>query len=280
MVEACGRLATRLRGLFATCLPGRAGREEWLDYHHYKDIPTLINNRQNNRRRGRGGGPRPNGVNPGNDRGNRIDNRARGNANQLYEKYKTLARDAQMQGDRVMSEYYYQFADHYFRVLSESRSRFEDQRRYRDDFAERDDQEDYGDENYVADAVNGAPPARHYHADDGNGTAGEQAEARPTQGREEMQSERAQEANGHADAEDAERSARRGRGRRSRAPENPQENPQYAMPVGQEQEERIDIDRLPPAFALPEPEAADGPVVEKPKRRGRPPRAASQIAEV
>jgi hypothetical protein len=59
----------------------------------------------------------------------------------LLEKYKTLARDAQMQGDRVNTEYYLQFADHYFRVLSESRSRFEEQQQrrpngdYRDDFS-------------------------------------------------------------------------------------------------------------------------------------------------
>ena len=87
----------------------------------------MINNRQAGRRRGRGG-QRQQGGNPnGQGNGNRIDNRARGNANQLYEKYKTLARDAQMQGDRVNTEYYLQFADHYFRVLSESRSRFEDQ---------------------------------------------------------------------------------------------------------------------------------------------------------
>ena len=60
------------------------------------------------------------------DSGNRIDNRARGNAAQLLEKYKTLARDAQMQGDRVNVEYYLQFADHYFRVLAETRARFEE----------------------------------------------------------------------------------------------------------------------------------------------------------
>jgi len=115
-----------------------------------EDIENLINNRQNGRRRGRGGSqgsPRPNGGGSGGqDRGNRIDNRARGNAAQLHEKYKALARDAQMQGDRVNTEYYLQFADHYFRVLAESRSRFEDQqpRPRRDDFTQSDD--DYGDE--------------------------------------------------------------------------------------------------------------------------------------
>ena len=67
--------------------------------------------------------------------GNRQDNRQRGNAAQLLEKYKSMARDAQLAGDRVQTEYYLQFADHYFRVLSENRSRFEEQnpRRSRDE---------------------------------------------------------------------------------------------------------------------------------------------------
>lgn len=65
--------------------------------------------------------------------GNRQDNRQRGNAAQLLEKYKGLARDAQLSGDRVQAEYFLQFADHYFRVLNENRPRFEDQRRGRDD---------------------------------------------------------------------------------------------------------------------------------------------------
>jgi hypothetical protein len=101
----------------------------------------LINNRQNGRRRGRGGGPRtPNSA----PQGNRQDNRSRGNASQLHEKYKALARDAQLAGDRVQAEYYLQFADHYFRVLNESRARFEEQRRQRGDYQsdEDEDQED------------------------------------------------------------------------------------------------------------------------------------------
>lgn len=98
----------------------------------------MINNRQanNGRRRGRGGQRQQGGGNP--NSGNRIDNRARGNAAQLLEKYKNLARDAQMAGDRVNTEYYLQFADHYFRVLAETRSRFEEQnpqqRRQREEF--------------------------------------------------------------------------------------------------------------------------------------------------
>ena len=56
--------------------------------------------------------------------GNRQDNRQRGNAAQLLEKYKNMARDAQLAGDRVQSEYYLQFADHYYRMLGESRARY------------------------------------------------------------------------------------------------------------------------------------------------------------
>jgi hypothetical protein len=102
----------------------------------------LINNRQGGRRRGRGGGGggRPPGANP--NPGNRQDNRQRGNAAQLLEKYKGLARDAQMGGDRVQTEYYLQYADHYFRVLNESRARFEEQRRTRDDYQDEDEDQE------------------------------------------------------------------------------------------------------------------------------------------
>jgi hypothetical protein len=78
----------------------------------------------------------------GGQSGNRQDNRQRGNAAQLLEKYKNMARDAQLAGDRVQTEYYLQFADHYFRVLSENRARFEDQRRGRDDDVDDEDGEE------------------------------------------------------------------------------------------------------------------------------------------
>ncbi len=77
------------------------------------------NNRNTNRRRGRGNRNQSGGGN----QSNRIDSRARGNAPQMLEKYKKLAQDAQHNGDRVQAEYYLQFADHYFRVLADSRTR-------------------------------------------------------------------------------------------------------------------------------------------------------------
>jgi hypothetical protein len=84
----------------------------------------------------------------GNSGGNRQDNRQRGNAAQLLEKYKSMARDAQLAGDRVQTEYYLQFADHYFRVLGDSRPRLDEQKRQRGD----DDGDDDGDDRMEAEA--------------------------------------------------------------------------------------------------------------------------------
>ncbi len=45
--------------------------------------------------------------------------RNRGNVTQQYNKYLKLAKEAFRSGDRVQSEYYYQFTDHYFRLMVE-----------------------------------------------------------------------------------------------------------------------------------------------------------------
>ncbi|WP_120221915.1 DUF4167 domain-containing protein [Sphingopyxis sp. FD7] len=89
-----------------------------------------MNNRQSGRRRGRNNNNNNNrsqsGGRGGVDQANRIDSRARGNGAQMIEKYRNLARDAQLAGDRVLTEYYLQFADHYFRVVSDFRARQEE----------------------------------------------------------------------------------------------------------------------------------------------------------
>jgi hypothetical protein len=48
------------------------------------------------------------------------EGRVRGNAHQVYEKYISLARDATSSGDRILAESYYQFAEHYFRIVNDS----------------------------------------------------------------------------------------------------------------------------------------------------------------
>lgn len=114
-----------------------------------RELKPLNNNRgNNNRRRGRGNRQ---GGGGGGQQLNRIDSRARGNAPQLLEKYRKLAQDAHMNGDRVQAEYYLQFADHYFRVIADQRQRQEEQRRPRDERwqegadGEREETDDAGD---------------------------------------------------------------------------------------------------------------------------------------
>ncbi|HET8613805.1 MAG TPA: DUF4167 domain-containing protein [Sphingomonas sp.] len=190
----------------------------------------MINNRQNGRRRGRGGSQvrGPGGA----DRGNRIDNRARGNAAQLHEKYKNLARDAQTQGDRVMTEYYLQFADHYFRVLSESRARFEEQNQQRRHRSDADDYDDGQDEGEGAEREEQAGEQRRL-------------EREPRRDRE-VEAEAAEAEN--RDEGEEQESRRPRRGRRGRPPRT----------EAADEGERIAVDRLPPSFSGEEKEARAG----------------------
>ena len=48
-----------------------------------------------------------------------FNNRNKGNVSQQYNKYLKLAKEASRSGDRIQSEYYYQFTDHYFRIMVE-----------------------------------------------------------------------------------------------------------------------------------------------------------------
>lgn len=188
----------------------------------------LINNRQGGRRRGRGG-QRPQGM-PGNT-GNARDNRQRGNAAQLHEKYKNMARDAQLAGDRVQSEYYLQYADHYFRVLGESRSRFEEQRRQRG--------EDIGDDE-------------------------EEFESAEAEGEEEQQPRRQERPERRERPERVERAERSDEPRRGRANGRQRERGDDG-----EDGERIAFDALPPAIAPDSGETGQSDDEERPRRRAR-----------
>jgi hypothetical protein len=71
---------------------------------------------------GGGGGYRHGGHQPMNRNhvfdSNGPDMRLRGTAQQLFEKYLQLGRDATGSGDRVTAEGYFQHAEHYFRILN------------------------------------------------------------------------------------------------------------------------------------------------------------------
>ena len=53
--------------------------------------------------------------------------RNKGNVSQQYQKYIKLAKEASTSGDRIQSEYYYQFADHYTRLMIDLGINIEDQ---------------------------------------------------------------------------------------------------------------------------------------------------------
>ena len=201
----------------------------------------MINNRQGGSRRGRGqrGAQSLGGGQPG----NRQDNRQRGNAAQLLEKYKSMARDAQLAGDRVQSEYYLQFADHYFRVLSENRSRMEEQR----------------------------PRREHEFDDEGEDEAMETAEESGDEDRPER-SER---------QDRGDRFNRDRRPRRDEREER-SARPAEAEPQQMNGGETIPFDVLPPAIGRDsgdgEDAAEDGP--RRPRRRPRAPRAAEGEDEI
>ncbi len=54
-------------------------------------------------------------------------NRNKGNVSQQYNKYLKLAKDTFSSGDRIQAEYYYQFTDHYYRLMVELGINLEDQ---------------------------------------------------------------------------------------------------------------------------------------------------------
>jgi hypothetical protein len=132
----------------------------------------LSNNRSNNRRRGRGN----NRSQGGGNQGNRIDSRARGNAPQLLEKYKKMAHDAALNGDRVQAEYYLQFADHYFRVLADSKTQRDEVRAKRDGDRDQqdDDSDDEDDRTYRRPQQGSRDNRDRFDLDDGDESQGEQ----------------------------------------------------------------------------------------------------------
>jgi len=62
-------------------------------------------------------------------RNNNYSNKGRnkGNITQQYNKYLKLAKDTFSAGDRIQAEYYYQFTDHYYRLMVELGINIEDQ---------------------------------------------------------------------------------------------------------------------------------------------------------
>ena len=56
----------------------------------------------------------------------RKNNRNNGNVEKLITKYNELAREALSNGDKILSENYYQYADHFLRISIEQKERQKD----------------------------------------------------------------------------------------------------------------------------------------------------------
>jgi hypothetical protein len=79
------------------------------------------------------------------------DVKIRGSAQQVLEKYLQYARDAQTSGDRILSEAYFQFAEHYQRIVAkqlEARNQQQQQHQNRGDRRDDRDNRPGGDRDY------------------------------------------------------------------------------------------------------------------------------------
>src|SRR6188768_2155937 len=91
------------------------------------------NNSNNNNRKG------PNPLTRSYE-SNGPDVKIRGSAQQIAEKYATLARDAMSSGDRVIAENYLQHAEHYNRIIAAAQAAMpiQNYQQNRDDFDDED----------------------------------------------------------------------------------------------------------------------------------------------
>jgi hypothetical protein len=228
-----------------------------------KLIPLNNNNRNNNRRRGRNN----RGGQGGGNQGNRIDSRARGNAPQMLEKYKKMAHDASLNGDRVQTEYYLQFADHYFRVIADSRPQRDDQQPQNRARGNDRDQDEYGsdyDNEFEGGANRNERDRGGYRESDENDEG-----PRASEGQEASEAE--EENPFVRESQPRRNNEARNDGRESR-PRNGRANGSHpAEPREEESFAGLDPASLPPAIGAPE--ASDEEEAPRPRRRARKPRA-------
>ncbi len=240
-----------------------------------------MNNRQTNRRRGRGNNRAQNNNRNGYDHQNRIDNRARGNAAQMLEKYKKLAQDAQHIGDRVNAEYYLQFADHYFRVLADYRSRQEENRPQRewrsderDNAEERDWRDDERDNNDEGDDAEGGSDAGDEEEDFRRSQRQERDDRGARDGRDDRGG-RNERGNRNDRQDRGDRQERGGRGRNNNRNRNEvrEDRAEATEPV-------LDYSFLPPAIGAANDEDSAPAAEEQPVRKPRARRAKTATDEV
>ena len=127
----------------------------------------------NNSKRSRGRGRKP--QNSGNRAydSNGPDVKIRGTATHICEKYQQLARDAITSGDRVMAENYYQHAEHYYRLIMANQAPNDGQPRPQNALGYRpDDDQEFDEDEGNNDGAQPNVANQPHHQQNSNGNGG------------------------------------------------------------------------------------------------------------
>lgn len=200
------------------------------------------------------------------------DVKIRGSAQQVAEKYATLARDAMSSGDRVMAENYLQHAEHYNRIIAAAQAQMPIQHAQpsRDDF-----DEDYDEERDEAEAPAGGgdQPVVNHGAGPQPVIEGTPAEvalssdmpSRDGNGGYRQHRNRDRRGNGHQD------------GRRPAADEQQRQDaqPETAPAAAVAEPVTVSVETAAPAEAAAQP-APEGEEAPRPRRGRRPRRQAAE----
>ena len=89
-----------------------------LSYHRYSSSIILVSHHDNHQKNGNGSAL-INDLHNGSNFQRKNHGRNNHNASKLIEKYSNLAREALSNGDKILSENYFQHAEHFIRVLEE-----------------------------------------------------------------------------------------------------------------------------------------------------------------
>lgn len=125
----------------------------------------------NNSKRSRGRGRKPqHSANRSYD-SNGPDVKIRGTAAHICEKYQQLARDAISAGDRVTAENFYQHAEHYYRLLMAAQQGQEGQQRQQSNLGYRPDEDEEVEPEFAGEGPQPRYPGQPFHQQNGNGYA-------------------------------------------------------------------------------------------------------------
>jgi hypothetical protein len=232
---------------------------------------------RNNRRPGGGGGGHNN--NGGGNSANRVyesngpDVKVRGTAQTVAEKYMQLGRDAQSSGDNVMAESYFQFSEHYFRVMAAAQPVGQPTTQLRrpedEDFEEEGSEASEGESDTAQAVSEGGQPSTGEQADSGGESSGGNRQRDNRDGNRERFRPRWQNRGDQPRDGDSEPRAAEAE------PQMAQESAYAGRPSGNVQDADTGQWEAPSFLRRPAPvEVADEPVTEK---KGRNPRRARAV---